>query len=138
MYAESNAISIHVPLLPETKHLINEAALEKMRQDVILVNTSRGEVVSTGCLVNGLKSGKIFGVALDVFEGEKAFMFKDMSEKGFENHPELEELANMDNVILSSHIAFYTDESVRQITEKTFENFEGFLKNEFDEKAFVA
>ena len=65
-------------------------------------------------------------------------MFKDMSEKGFENHPELEELANMDNVIMSSHIAFYTDESVRQITEKTFENFEGFLKNEFDERAFVA
>merc|ERR1712135_115236 len=77
-------------------------------------------------------------VALDVFEGEKAFMFKDMSEKGFENHPELEELASMDNVIMSSHIAFYTDESVRQITEKTFENFEGFLKNDFDEKAFVA
>ena len=138
LYAEANVISIHVPLLPETKHLINETSIEKMRQDVILVNTSRGEVVSTGCLVNGLKSGKVFGVALDVFEGEKAFMFKDMSEKGFENHPELEELASMDNVIMSSHIAFYTDESVRQITEKTFENFEGFLKNDFDEKAFVA
>ena len=65
-------------------------------------------------------------------------MFKDMSEKGFVNHPELEELANMHNVIMSSHIAFYTDESVRQITEKTFENFDGFFqKGILDEQALV-
>ena len=138
LYGQSHVISIHVPLLKETRHLIDQAAIEKMHQNVILVNTSRGEVVDTGALVNGLRSGKVFGVALDVFEGEKAFMFKDMSEKGFANHPELEELANMHNVIMSSHIAFYTDESVRQITEKTFENFDGFFqKGILDEQALV-
>ena len=138
LYSQSHVISIHVPLLKETRHLIDQAAIEKMHQNVILVNTSRGEVVDTGALVDGLRSGKVFGVALDVFEGEKAFMFKDMSEKGFANHPELEELANMHNVIMSSHIAFYTDESVRQITEKTFENFDGFIqKGILDEQALV-
>ena len=109
-----------------------------MQDGVILVNTSRGEVVNTSDLVNGLKSGKVFGAALDVFEGEKAFMFKDMSTKGFEDYPELEELAKMHNVVMSSHIAFYTDESVKQITEKTLSNYEGFIgKSYIDNKAFV-
>ena len=98
-----------------------------------------GEIVNTPDLVEGLKSGKIFGVALDVFEGEKAFMFKDMTKVGYEHYPELQELTSMHNVIISSHIAFYTDESVKQITEKTLSNFEGFIgKSEVDEKAFVA
>ena len=101
--------------------------------------TFLGEIVNTPDLVEGLKSGKIFGVALDVFEGEKAFMFKDMTKVGYEHYPELQELTSMHNVIISSHIAFYTDESVKQITEKTLSNFEGFIgKSEVDEKAFVA
>ncbi len=103
------------------------------------MHSFRGEVVHTEDLVDGLKSGKVFGAALDVFEGEKAFMFKDMTQKGFENHPELEDLASMHNVIISSHVAFYTDESIRQITQKTLDNFKGFIGEiELDEKAFVA
>ena len=138
LLSHSNVISIHVPLLKETHHMINESAISKMKDDVILVNTSRGEVVKTSAIAQGLKSGKIFGVALDVFEGEKELIFKDMTRTGFENHPELQELSCMDNVIMSSHIAFYTDESVRQITEKTFQNFKSFVQNEsLDEKAFV-
>ena len=136
---QSNVISIHVPLLPETHHLINESTIDKMMKDVIIVNTSRGEVVHTDDLVRGMKSGKIFGAALDVFEGEKQFIFKDMTEKGYADCPALKELTSMDNVIISSHIAFYTDEAVRQITEKTFNNFEGFFgKQQLDESAFVA
>jgi len=139
LFSEANVISIHVPLLPETKHMINKETIAKMKKNMIIVNTSRGEVVNTADLVDGLKSGKVFGAALDVFEGEKAFMFKDMSQKGFANHPELQDLANMSNVIMSSHVAFYTDESIRQITEKTINNFEGFTgKIELDDKAFVA
>lgn len=66
-------------------------------------------------------------------------LYQDMSEKGFEALPELKELTAMKNVIVSSHVAFYTDESIRQITEKTLSNFEGFEGNvEMDEKAFVA
>ena len=139
LLAEANIISIHVPLLPETHHMINTENINKMKKDVIIVNTSRGEIVNTPDLVEGLKSGKIFGVALDVFEGEKAFMFKDMTKVGYEHYPELQELTSMHNVIISSHIAFYTDESVKQITEKTLRNFKGFIgESEVDEKAFVA
>ena len=76
MLTNSNVISVHVPLLPETRHLINKESIAKMKKNVILVNTSRGEVIHTADLVEGLKSGKIFGAALDVFEGEKAFIFK--------------------------------------------------------------
>lgn len=134
----SNIISIHVPLLKETHHLINADTIEKMKDNVIIVNTSRGEIIDTPSLVEGLKSKKILGAALDVFEGEKGFMFKDMSKRGFENHPELEALASLDNVIISSHIAFYTDESIRQITQKTFENFKGFEgEGDLDPKAVV-
>ena len=135
----SNIISIHVPLLPDTKYLINKDTIAKMKKHVILINTSRGEIVKTPDLVDGLKNGKIFGASLDVFEGEKAFIFKDMTEKGFKDFPELEELSKMHNVIVSSHVAFYTDESIRQITEKTLSNFLGFSgKEEMDDKAFVA
>ena len=139
LFQESNFISVHVPLLKETHHLINKDTIAKMKKHVILINTSRGEIVNTPDLVDALKTGKIFGCALDVFEGEKAFIFKDMTEKGFEDFPELAEMSKMTNVIISSHVAFYTDESIRQITEKTLSNFEGFIgKNELDEKAFVA
>merc|ERR1711974_325951 len=95
LLGESDVISIHVPLLPGTKHLINRDAIAKMKKNVILVNTSRGDVVHTANLVEGIKSGKIFGAALDVFEGEKAFIFKDLSERGFRDHPDLKELAGM-------------------------------------------
>lgn len=121
----------------------------------------RGEIVNTPDLVKGLKSKKIFGAALDVFEGEKAFIFKDMHEQGFkvcshivcqqrlyfpleisfvsQDFPHLHELTAMDNVIISSHVAFYTDESLRQITEKTLSNYEGFVGKEvLDEANFVA
>jgi D-lactate dehydrogenase len=75
----------------------------------------------------------------DVFEGEKAFMFKDMHLKGFENHPDLQELASMHNVIISSHVAFYTDEAIRQITQKTLDNYQGFVGDKpLDETSFIA
>lgn len=135
----SNVISIHVPLLKETHHLINKDTIKKMKKHVILINTSRGEIVKTPDLVDALKSGQVFGAALDVFEGEKAFIFKDMSETQFHDFPELDDLSKMSNCIISSHVAFYTDESIRQITEKTLANFEGFYgKIPLDEKCFVA
>lgn len=140
LLSQANLISIHVPLLKETHHLINKDTIDKMKKNVIIVNTSRGEIINTSDLVEGLKSGKIFGVALDVFEGEKAFMFKDMAMVGYEHYPELKDLTGMSNVIISSHVAFYTDESIKQITEKTLDNYQSFAEDGqaiIDEKAFV-
>jgi len=138
LFARSDVISIHVPLTGGTHHLINKASIERMKPKVILVNTSRGEIVHSDDLLAGLRSGHIGGAALDVFEGEKALMYKDMKHRGFDN-PLVRELAAMHNVILSSHVAFYTDESVRQITKKTLENYKGFLGAvDLDPSAFVA
>jgi len=132
-------ISIHVPLLPQTQHLINEDALAKMKQDVILVNTSRGEIVDTPALVKALEAKKLWGVALDVFEGEKKFIFHDKSKEGFKEDPVIQKLAQFDNVILSSHIAFYTDQAVEQITAKTLSNYKSFVGAEpMDDSAWVA
>ena len=135
---KSDFISIHVPLLPQTFHLINETAFDKMKDGVILINTSRGEIVEIPALIRALESGKLWGCALDVFEGEKKYIFHDQSKKGFREHPDLGRLAEMDNVILSSHIAFYTDQAVEQITAKTLENYLGFIgRGSIDDKAFV-
>jgi len=131
-------ISIHVPLLPQTHHLINEDAFSKMKQDVVLVNTSRGEIVHIPSLIKALEAKKMWGVALDVFEGEKKYIFHDKSKGGFREDPDLAKLAQFEHVILSSHIAFYTDQAVEQITEKTISNFQGFMgKEPKDEKAFI-
>ena len=80
---KSDFISIHVPLLPQTFHLINETAFDKMKDRVILINTSRGEIVEIPALIKALESGKLWGCALDVFEGEKKYIFHDQSKKGF-------------------------------------------------------
>jgi len=136
--SQSHFLTVHVPLLPTTHHLINKEAFDLMKQDVIIVNTSRGEIVQLSALIDALNSGKVFGVALDVFEGEKKFIFKDMTKKGFKDHPELAKLVTFDNVVLSSHIAFYTDQAVEQITAKTLHNYNSFLgKEDKDKRAKV-
>ena len=138
LFAHAHVISIHVPLLPETRNLINQENLGKMKDGVLMVNTSRGEIINTHDLVEAIKSGKVRGAALDVFEGEKEFIFKNEN-PGFGNYPDLQELAAKDNVILSGHVAFYTDESIHEIASKTIENLEGFLgKTAIDNKAFLA
>jgi len=138
LYKMSDFISIHVPLLPQTHHMINEDAFSKMKQDVVLVNTSRGEIVHLPSLIKALEDKKLWGAALDVFEGEKKYIFHDRSETGFKEDPILAKLASFKNVILSSHIAFYTDQAVEQITTKTLSNFQGFMgKEALDEMAFV-
>jgi len=134
----SHFISIHVPLLPQTHHLIDKEAFAKMMNDVVLVNTSRGEIIHLPSLIDALESKKLWGVALDVFEGEKKYIFHDKSKEGFKENPDLAKLATFEHVILSSHIAFYTDQAVEQITSKTLLNYEGFLgKTELDDKAFI-
>jgi len=134
----SDFITIHVPLLPATHHLINEEAFAKMKQDVILVNTSRGEIVHLPSLIKALEEKKLWGVALDVFEGEKRYIFHDQSSAGFRDDPDLAKLVKFDHCILSSHIAFYTDQAVEQITAKTLSNYQGFIgKEPKDDQAFI-
>ena len=81
-----------------------------MMNDVVLVNTSRGEIIHLPSLIEALESKKLWGVALDVFEGEKKYIFHDKSKEGFKDNRDLAKLATFEHVILSSHIAFYTDQ----------------------------
>jgi len=108
---EADIVSLHVPLNAETKYMINSAFIENCKQGVIIINTSRGKVIDTESLIHGLKTGKIGGACLDVFENEKPHHFSDEEDQLYK------ELYNMDNVVLSPHIAGWTSESFKKIAE---------------------
>jgi D-3-phosphoglycerate dehydrogenase len=99
LFAESDYISLHTLLSPETKHIIGEAALRKMKQTAIVVNTSRGEVIDEDALIRALNEGWILAAGLDVFEKEPLS----------QNHP----LLKMSNVVLTGHVGWYSKDSVK-------------------------
>jgi D-3-phosphoglycerate dehydrogenase len=101
LLAESDYVSLHAPLSPETRHIIDEIALKKMKPTAILVNTSRGEVIDERALIKALQEGWILAAGLDVFEKEPLP----------EDHPLLE----MSNVVLSGHVGWYSKDSVKEL-----------------------
>lgn len=105
----ADIISFHLPLTPETSGLLNETFLNRIQKDVFIINTSRGKVIETKTLIQGLKSGKIRGACLDVFENEKVGTFTDKERKMYM------QLYMYDNVILSPHVAGWTEESLFKI-----------------------
>lgn len=117
----SDIISLHVPLLPETHHLLNEATISRMKRGVFIVNTSRGRIIDTGALIAALKSGKIGGVALDVYEEEEGIFFEDLSDQVLQDD-ELSILLNFPNVLITSHQAFLTREALAEIARVTTGN----------------
>lgn len=128
---KSDIISINVPLTEQTFHMINKNAFEKMKKNVIIINTSRGKVIDTASLIEAIKTRKVKAVALDVIEGEKYIKgdFSDISEKDMENvKNNLEQLKNFDNVIISPHNAYNSVEAVRRIFEETIENINSILE----------
>ena len=108
---ESDIISLHIPLLDATRHMINAEAIGKMKDGVILVNTARGGLVETGALVEALKNGKVSYALLDVMENEK-------------DYEENKELIEHPNAITTPHIAFYADESMKNMYEDCFDSIE--------------
>lgn len=122
---ESDVISLHVPLTPETRHLINDETVAQMKDDVYIINTGRGGLIDTRALITGLKSKKIGGVALDVYEEEEEFFFRDLSETGLSDDV-LARLLTFPNVLISSHQAFLTHEALGNIATTTLENLKEF------------
>jgi D-lactate dehydrogenase len=122
---ESDIISLHVPLFPETHHLINGAAIEKMKDGVMIVNTSRGGLVDAKALIDGLKSGKIGSAGLDVYEEEAGIFFHDISDKVLTDDV-LARLLTFNNVVVTSHQAFLTREALTNIADTTLTNIEEF------------
>ncbi|WP_405581179.1 2-hydroxyacid dehydrogenase [Streptomyces sp. NBC_01092] len=127
LLAESDLVSLHVPLMPETSRLIDADALKAMKDDAILVNSSRGGLIDTAALVAELREGRFTGVGLDVYEAEAGLFFHDKSLHAVEDDT-LARLVTFPNVLVTSHQAYYTEDAVGQIVETT-------LKNVLDYKA---
>lgn len=129
LFAQSDIISLHVPLLPETKHMIDEEAIRLMKPSVVIVNTSRGGLVKTSALTQALKNGKIGFAALDVYEEEEGIFFHDMSEFGVQDDA-LARLTTFPNVLITSHQAFLTQEALANIADTTLGSLSAFARQE--------
>jgi D-lactate dehydrogenase len=126
LYAESDLISLNTPLTPETHHMINDAAIAKMRPGVMLVNTGRGALVDTQAVVTGLKSGRIGSLALDVYEEEAELFFEDRSEEIIDDDV-FARLLTFPNVLITAHQAFLTREALTAIAVTTLANVESAM-----------
>lgn len=121
LFRQSDIISLHCPLTPETRYLINEHSIATMREGVTLINTSRGAVVDTRAVIGGLKSGKIGALGLDVYEEEVEYFFEDHSAELIADDV-LARLLTFPNVIVTSHQAFFTREALSAIAQTTLQN----------------
>lgn len=126
LLTESDVISLHCPLLRENVGLIRAETLEKMKDGVILLNTSRGRLIRTEDLIGALESGKVGSVGIDVYEEESNYFFEDPSDRAIEEEL-LAKLMAFPNVIVSSHQAFFTQETLRQVAETTLKNVHDFV-----------
>ena len=125
IFRESDIISLHCPLTPENHHMINDATIAMMKKGIVLINTSRGRLIDSAALVNGLKSGRIGGAGLDVYEEETDYFFEDRSDRAVLDDI-LARLMTFPNVIVSSHQAFFTAEAERNIAETTMKSIGDF------------
>ena len=129
LFARSDVIFLHCPLFPATEGIINKENIAKMKDGVILVNTSRGGLVKTEDLIEGIRARKFFAVGLDVYEEEKKNVFEDRSDEIMETSITAR-LLSFPNVIITSHQGFFTYEALDAISETTLNNAMAFTKGE--------
>lgn len=127
LYEESDIISLHCPLTEETRHLIDAESIDKMKKGVVIINTSRGMLIDSAALLEGIKNRRIGAACLDVYEEESDLFFEDYSGH-IVSDDVLARLITMPNVIVTSHQAFLTEEALCNIAETTVLN----IKNYFD------
>jgi D-lactate dehydrogenase len=121
LVASSDVITLHCPLTPETRHIIDAAAIERAKPGVILINTSRGALIDAEAVIAGLKSGKIGAVGLDVYEQEADLFFEDLSNEIIQDDV-FQRLLTFPNVLVTGHQAFFTEEALTAIAETTMAN----------------
>ncbi|WP_366817039.1 2-hydroxyacid dehydrogenase [Myxococcus xanthus] len=129
LFAESDILSLHVPLTPGTRHLVDAAALARMKRGVVLINTGRGALIDSKALVAALKSGHIGGAGLDVYEEEEGVFFQDLSGQVLQDDV-LARLLTFPNVLVTSHQAFLTHEALANIAETTLASLQAFERGE--------
>lgn len=127
LYANSDIISLHCPLTKETEYIINDEAIAKMKNGVMMINTGRGKLIDTQALIKGLKSKKIGSAGLDVYEEESEYFFEDRSNRVMDDDV-LARLLSFNNVVVTSHQAFFTQEALENIAETTLKNIQDFIE----------
>ena len=125
LYRESDIISLHCPLTDQTKYMIDKDSIDKMKEGVMIINTGRGQLINTNDLIEGLKEKKIAAAGLDVYEEEGEYFYEDKSDKIIDDDV-LARLLSFNNVIVTSHLAFFTKEALHNIAETTLQNIEDF------------
>lgn len=128
LLSTSDLISLHCPLTEETHHLINASSIAKMKDGVILVNTSRGGLIKTEDLIAGIRDHKFYAVGLDVYEEESELVYEDMSERILQSST-IQRLLSFPNVAMTSHQGFFTEEALTNIAETTLQNAADFRDN---------
>ncbi|MER5350185.1 2-hydroxyacid dehydrogenase [Kitasatospora sp. NPDC002551] len=136
LLTRADLVSLHVPLLPSTHHLIDGAALARMKDDAILVNSSRGGLVDSLALVETLRAGRLSGVGLDVYEEETGVFFTDRSIQGITDDT-LARLVTFPQVLVTSHQAYFTHTAVGQIIDATARNIDDYAAGRTNENTLV-
>lgn len=126
LYEKSDIISLNCPMTKETYHTINAESIAKMKNNVMIVNTGRGQLIDTKALIDGLKTKKIGSAALDVYEEESKYFFEDFSNEILDDDT-LSILISLNNVLITSHQAFLTEEALNNIATTTLENITEFF-----------
>lgn len=134
---QSDLISLHCPLTEKTHHLIDIDAISKMKNGVILVNTSRGGLIKTDDLIEGIRMHKFFAVGLDVYEEEKTYVYEDYSSHIL-SHSTTARLLSFPNVVITSHQAFFTQEALTAICTITLDNAKAFAEGKTNGNEVVA
>ena len=129
LFRSSDIISLHCPLTDETRHMINADAIETMKKGIVIINTSRGGLIDTEALLEGIKARKVGAACLDVYEEEADIFFEDRSGHIL-NDELLARLISMPNVIVTSHQAFLTEEALNNIAETTVNNILSYFEND--------
>ncbi|GAA2244170.1 2-hydroxyacid dehydrogenase [Kitasatospora cystarginea] len=137
IFAEADLISLHLPLLPETRHIVDAAALDLMKDDAVLINSSRGGLIDTDALVAALRAGRLDGVGLDVYEEEAGLFHLDKSLEVMTDDT-LARLMTFRNVVVTSHQAYFTRDALDQIISVTVTNVRDYLAGRTGDNTLVA
>lgn len=129
LFEKSDIISLHCPLTPKTQHLLNSEAFAKMKEGVMIINTSRGALIKTSDAIEGLKKRKIGYLGIDVYEEEEKLFFRDLSEYLIQDEILLR-LIGFPNVLITAHQGFLTQEALTQISTTTLNNISSFEAGE--------
>lgn len=131
LLSRSDIVSLHLTACPETEHFIDVAAIEKMKDGAVLINTARGPLVNNSALIDALESGKLSGAGLDVFDGDRLIYYRDFKNQLVAQR-QMAILNAMPNVLMLPHMAYYTDQAVEDMVRNSLDGAARYLNGEED------